>query len=80
MSLFLVVYDRKLHRLRELREYDASQRLQALTERLKLEILGGSDLEVVILEAESREQLESTHARYFGSDALDHLARARRSA
>ena len=74
MSAFLIVYDRKRGRLRDLTDYGDDLAL-AEAERLRLELAStGQDLEILVLEAKSRVQLESTHARYFGQDALELLS------
>lgn len=70
MRFFLLVFDRANSRLVEdVAEFDSSA--EALTARLSREAiertLGRSNIEVVVLGAENREDLEKTHSRYFGS-------------
>ena len=79
MSLFLIVYDRDAGKLVQLREFDASQRDAASRARLNLELGATPNEEILILEAESQSQLRRTHARYFGDDAVNDLARAEAS-
>jgi hypothetical protein len=68
MSYFLLVYDRSTGQLR-LRDFGGA-REDALQARFAEEHSGlGSETEVVVLSAESREDLERTHSRYFHSVA-----------
>lgn len=69
MSYFLLVYDRRVGQLRELREFDDADRETALAERFARErdTEGRQDLEVVLLGAPSEEALRRTHSRYFKS-------------
>jgi hypothetical protein len=68
VKFFLLVYDRLAGRLLEEREFDETQRTEASAERLVRESAqrSHSDIEVVLLEAESLEALRKTHSRYFG--------------
>lgn len=67
MKLFLLVYDRKAGTLISRREFSAEQRADALEERFAQERTRAdqTDVEVVLLGAESWEALERTHSRYF---------------
>ena len=70
MSTFLLVYDRREKRLRELRPF--KRRSDALTIRMQAEIEAldsGQDWEVVVLEAASEDVLRRTHASYFRNSA-----------
>jgi len=67
MTYYLLVFNRRRGELvREIEEF-ADQRV-AMAERLRLEIENkqNPDLEIVVLGAESRAAMESTHSRYFG--------------
>ncbi len=79
MSLFVVVYDREAGRLVDLRQFSPSRGEAAMKARLELELGASPSTEVVILEAASEGQLRSTHARYFGDEAVDALAREAKS-
>lgn len=73
MNYFLVVYDRATGEL-QLRDFGVA-REDALKARFEVEQSGiGRDTEVVVLSANSREDLERTHSRYFHS--VSELARA----
>lgn len=67
MSYFLLVYDRALGQLRELRRFPDSERECALTARFARERQeqGRPEIEVMLLGAASEEALRKTHARYF---------------
>ena len=67
MSYFLVIYDRSAGRLRELREFGASERAVAYVERDRVEAAKEPTVEVVLLQAASRSDAERTHGRYFRS-------------
>ena len=65
--LFLIHYDRKNLKVLDFREYSEAKRAQALQERLALEIQHNpksGDQEIVLLEAQSKEQLRKTHPKY----------------
>jgi hypothetical protein len=79
MSLFLIVYDREAGRLVDLHQFSPSQGEAAVKARLELELGASPSTEVVILEAESESQLRTTHARYFGDEAVDALASEEKS-
>lgn len=66
--IFLIEYDRKAGLLVQLREFLPSSRQEASRARLELEIehlKAGVRREVVLLEANSEEDLRRTHNRYF---------------
>ena len=66
--IFQIEYNRKKGILVTLREFESSQRREALTSRLELEIElnnQGNDHELVLLEAENMDALQRTHYRYF---------------
>lgn len=67
MKSFLLVYDRKAGKLLHFEEYSVSERERALAERFAWEERERehADIEVVVLNAESRAVLERTHGRYF---------------
>jgi RAB protein geranylgeranyltransferase component A len=66
MSYYLVVYDRSTGAV-EVEEFTDQQRDLALHRRFEHERKqrNRSEVEIVVLGAESREALEGTHARYF---------------
>ena len=66
MKYFLIVFDRSGHRIVELEEFsDSREAVRARFEREKDPHSRG--YEVVVLGAKSREALENTHSRYFGT-------------
>lgn len=68
MNYFLLVYDRSTGRLlRAPREYPSAQRDAAMRERFALELENRErpEVEVVVLGADSLEDLQRTHSRYF---------------
>lgn len=67
MTQFLIVYDQVAGKVLELREFEDAQREAALAERFRLERehLSEEHVEIVVLGASAREDLERTHARYF---------------
>jgi hypothetical protein len=69
MSQFLLVYDQAMGRVIQLREFTDADRSEALEERFRIEreLVGKLHLEVIVLGANSRDDLERTHARYFRS-------------
>jgi hypothetical protein len=66
MRYFLVVYNRSTGAV-EVKDFAASQRERALEERFARELTerGRSEIEVVLLGAESLAALKRTHSRYF---------------
>ncbi len=71
MKYFLLVYDRDSARLvEEPRAYEAGEQEQAFRDRLDRELRERDhpNMEVVLLVADSRKQLETTHARYFKTE------------
>ncbi len=69
MRYFLLVYDRRERNLRECKEFGPAEREKALEERFgrEVDLQSAQDVEVVVIGAESRAVLETTHARYFRS-------------
>jgi len=67
MAQFLIVYDQREGRVLELTEYSDADRGRALERRFELERLHREDehIEIVVLGADTHEDLTSTHARYF---------------
>ena len=69
MSQFLVIYDRSGgHLIGEIREFSNECRADALAARAEAEAAFadfGSPVEIVVLGARSRADLETTHRRYF---------------
>jgi len=66
--LFLVVYDPSIEKIVDFRRYQAEDTAQAFADRRKCERQygeGGSNLEIVLLEANSEEDAQKTHSRYF---------------
>ena|ERR1700726_965289 len=73
--IFLVAYDRRTQQLvQNVEEFQDDRRGDAYQRRLEVELALPKDeghYEVVLLEADSREVIERTHARYFfGTGAL----------
>lgn len=68
MNFFLVIYDRNSHRLVSMGEfgedYDAAARSRAEAE-LRGVAAGNTNMEIVLLGAESLDVLNRTHSRYF---------------
>ncbi|HEV2032646.1 MAG TPA: hypothetical protein VGU71_00335 [Candidatus Dormibacteraeota bacterium] len=64
MKLFLLRYDRRRGELLSIAELGGNDFAAANLELLKAET-ADPDLEVVLLQAESEEQLKQTHGRYF---------------
>jgi hypothetical protein len=68
MKYFLLAYDRVRGEILVDREYTADARDRALVARAELiERLTDPNVEVVLLGADSREDLRKTHGRYFMS-------------
>lgn len=67
MTQFLIVYDVHAGRLVEVHEFADEEREVALAERFRLEHAhrGDPHLEIVVLGAATRGDLERTHGRYF---------------
>ena len=67
MTQFLIVYDQTAGFVVELTEFADSERSHALDARFALErrYQDQPNIEVVALGADSREDLEATHGRYF---------------
>jgi hypothetical protein len=75
---YLIIYDRKLSDIIEIRDFDDSK--AALSARLEAESTYSDrpEVEIVVLTARSQEALRGTHLRYFekfgwmASQALSH--------
>lgn len=67
--IFLIHYDRRAGTIREIIEFADSERSAAESARLNWEInkTAMHNFEIVLLEANSLEQLKQTHRRYFAS-------------
>jgi hypothetical protein len=70
--IFLIDYDRRTGKLRELKEFPDHQRSEAQKERLDIELSARNEVlsgkrEVVLLEADDIGILHRTHQRYFNS-------------
>ena len=65
MKHFLIHYDRPAGRLLSIREYDHEERAQAIADRDAQEFAKPDHVEVVLLSADCRADIERTHARYF---------------
>ena len=66
--IFLIEYNRSEGRIVTFRDFDDSQRQEAVESRLEIELelnRKGVDHEVVLLEAASKAALRLTHQRYF---------------
>lgn len=78
--IFLVVYDPKGQRLVEFKEYDPAAKSEAVSDRLRADKQFGDAVdrhEVVLLEADSRDDLKTTHSRYFQN--LDQFLKEQRN-
>ncbi|GAC1521823.1 MAG: hypothetical protein NVS2B3_17920 [Vulcanimicrobiaceae bacterium] len=74
--IFLIDYDRRVGRLNEAPiEFEESQRGYARQIRLERELLAAGDLnrEIILLEARSLADIQTTHGRYFFT--IDELKR-----
>jgi hypothetical protein len=69
MKYFLLVYDQRSGLIEPPREFPGSSVSSALEQRFELErsYRDHPDIEVVVLSAQSTEDLKRTHARYFKS-------------
>ena len=65
MKHFLIHYDRPRRQLLSIREYDHEERAQASADRDAQEFAKPDHVEVVLLSAACRADIERTHARYF---------------
>lgn len=67
MAQFLIVYDQREGRVLEMSEFPDSERVTALERRFELERRHQSEehIEIVVLGAETSEDLAATHGRYF---------------
>lgn len=69
MKLFLITYDRKLGRLLGIDEFEPGEYVRA-NHALLAQERAHPDLEVVLLEGASEDQLRLTHRRYFEDVSL----------
>lgn len=69
MKYFLFTYDRRSGRVVDQREYRAEDHAQAVQERFARELArqGEPDIEIILLGAESLDDLKRTHVRFFKS-------------
>jgi hypothetical protein len=70
--IFLIDYDRRTGKLRELKAFPDDRRCEAQKERLNIELSAREEVlsgkrEVVLLEADDIGILHRTHQRYFNS-------------
>jgi hypothetical protein len=79
MKYFLLVYDRRRSKIVRHDEFPIEERDRALAQRAKLvrDHRDNPDLEIVLLGANSFEDLKKTHGRYFKT--VDQLARQKRT-
>ena len=76
MSLYVIVFNRERGTLVTMHRVDSQKEADSERIQLELEHRHQPEIEVVVLEAASEDQLRSTHARYFGSGGLEDLAKA----
>jgi len=71
MNYFLIVYDTAAGEILELKRFGVLQRALALSKRFARELAERDrrNIEVVLLSAESEDELRRTHSRYFESSA-----------
>lgn len=71
MNYFLIVYDTAAGQILELKRFGDLQRALALNKRFERELVerDNRNIEVVLLSAESEDELRRTHSRYFESSA-----------
>lgn len=76
MTHFVLVYDRSIGEIVSDRRFDDSDMKSAVESRLRSELDNREEpfIEVVLLSAESEEDLRRTHARYFPDDLRDRIA------
>lgn len=82
--IFLIEYDRHSGIMRSLRTFPDEQRAVAEASRLELELsrrLVAAQLEIVLLEADTEDELRRTHRRYFetASELLNSATESRAS-
>lgn len=77
MALFLVVYDRSRARTVEFLRFNESDRAEATRARNEREFreVGNPEIEVLVLEADTEDDLRRTHGRYF--DLGEEIAKRR---
>lgn len=75
MNYFLLTYDRRRHKILAVAEFPLEERDRALSERAALvrQHRENPDLEIVLLGANSFDDLKKTHSRYFKT--VDQLAK-----
>jgi len=71
VNYFLIVYDTDGGEIVELKRFGRRERGVALAERFRRELVERDrrNIEVVLLSAESEDELRRTHSRYFESSA-----------
>jgi len=71
VNYFLIVYDTAAGEILELKRFGELQRALALSKRFARELAERDkrNIEVVLLSAESEDELRRTHSRYFESSA-----------
>ena len=71
MNYFLIVYDISAGEIVTLKRFGERQRSLALSKRFARELVERDrrNIEVVLLSAESEDELRRTHSRYFESSA-----------
>lgn len=62
---FVLTYDRSAGKLLESQEFEQGDAAQAQRMRLDLQHRRNREVEVVVLEAESLADIQTTHSRYF---------------
>ncbi len=65
VTLFLLEYDRRTEQITALDEYRERDRAHAMLDLRRREAEKEPHVEVVLLEAGSRDELKRTHSRYF---------------
>jgi len=65
MSLFLITYDRPAGKLLSVKEYTDEEAVQASADLREQESAKHAHIEVVMLHADSLDDLKRTHGRYF---------------
>ncbi|MCW2922411.1 MAG: hypothetical protein JWL76_2285 [Thermoleophilia bacterium] len=69
MTYFLLTYDRDSRSL-DLAPYADGQAAQSAYAALELRLMDEARYEVVLLSAESEDEIRTTHSRYFSDDLI----------